>query len=95
MIQRTLPTFERPEPEDPEEAARWRRQFWKNWYTLEREHGRGPTYPEAWRVAILDGIVPEWVFSGIQKGGNSKLRERCRLAYLALERLHKDLENER
>lgn len=93
MRQRSLPSFEKPEPPDPYAAERWRRGFWGRIARLEREHGKGPSYPEPWRQAILDGVSPEWVFWGMKNAPTAVLRERCGKAYLALERLYKELEN--
>lgn len=93
LVQRSLPTFERPEPSDPDREARWRSKFWRTLRKAEHDFGRGETYPLAWRSLILEGTVPEWIFRGILFPKNPALKERCEKARLALERLRKDLEN--
>lgn len=88
-VQRSLPTFEKPEEPDPRLYVGWRIGFYRNLGRLERRfNGRGPTYPAAWIRLILEGIVPEWVFRGILFAPDEEHRKRCEKARLALERLH-------
>jgi len=89
-VQRSLPTFERPEPPDPEEAKAWRAKFYRELNRAERKWGRGQTFPGKWIELIASGIVPNWVCRGILVGKTRELRERCEKALRALERLHKE-----